>query len=124
MVKQFPDFDDALQAMDHYIHVGAVVISGRLLQHFATSLELVEDLFEPKLVGLMDDDEKHLIMGVKFAFNEAERSLEPQQLVHGEITPVVGGLRTTFEWAIHRGIVAHRRGQSQWYGSGGRQRTK
>ena len=45
------------EAMDHDVHVGAVVVRGRLLQDFAAGLELVEDLFEPKLVGLVDDDE-------------------------------------------------------------------
>ena len=62
VIKQFPDLDDPLQAMDDDVHVRSVVIRGRFAQHFAAGRDLVQDLFEPKLVGLVDDDEEHLVM--------------------------------------------------------------
>src|SRR6266705_442490 len=100
--------------MNDYVHVRAVVVGGRLLQDFAAGLKLVENLFEPKLVGLVDDDEQHFIVRMEFAFNQAERSLQVQELVDGEITAVIGRLLFALKRAIHRGSLVHRRGGSQW----------
>src|SRR6266436_4793547 len=100
--------------MDDYVHVRTVVVGGRLLQDFAAGLELVENLFEPKLIGLVDDDEQHLIVRMEFAFNQAERSLQIQELVDGEITTVISQLLFALKRALHRGSLVHRQGGSQW----------
>src|SRR5450631_1654794 len=103
--------------MDHYVHVGSVVVGRRLPQDFAARLELVKDLFEPKLVGLVDDDEQHLIVRMEFAFDQAQRGLQAQELFDGEITAVIGGLFVAIKWTLHWRTVAYRRWESQWNAS-------
>ena len=114
MVQQLPDLDDALETMDDHVHVGAVVVrDGGLLQDITAGVELVEYLFEPKLVGLVDDDEQHLIVGMKFALDHAEGSLQVQKFVDGEITAVIGGLLVAIERTLHpRNCRALARGKS------------
>jgi len=42
----------------------AVVIGGRFLEDGAAGVQFMQDLFEPELVGLMDDDEEILLVGM------------------------------------------------------------
>ncbi len=57
------------------VHVRAVIVRRRFLENFAARHQLVQDLFEPEFVGLVDDDEEHFIVGDELAFFEAERLL-------------------------------------------------
>jgi hypothetical protein len=61
--------------MDDDIHVGPIVIRGRLTQNLAARMQLVQDLFEPKFVSLVDDDEQHLIVRLNFPVPQAKRVL-------------------------------------------------
>ena len=106
LVEQFPNLDDPLEAMDDDVHVGAVVIGGRFLQDFATRLELVQYLFEPELVGLVDDDEEHLIVRVELAFDQGKRRLEGEEFIDAEIAAVVGGFFAAVERTLHCRSVA------------------
>ena len=91
--------------MDDDVHVRAVVIGRWFLQDRATGIELVEDLFEPELVGLVDDDEQHLVMGVELPFNEAHGRLETEELFDREVTPIISRLLRAGEWTLHARIV-------------------
>src|SRR4051812_36951754 len=73
----------------------------------------MQDLFEPELVGLMDDDEQHLVVSVQLSFDQAKGRLEREKLVDREITPIVGGLLAGLKWAIHCQTVAYRADGSQ-----------
>ena len=101
VIKQLPDLNDAPQPMHDHIEVWSVIIRGGLAQHFTAGAELVQDLFEPKLVGLVDDDEEHLIVRVEFSFDETQRRLQAKELVDGEITAVIGGCLRAIERALH-----------------------
>ena len=51
---------------------------------------------------------------MEFAFDQAERSLQAQELVDGEITAVIGGLSLSLlNGHSIRGTVVHWRGGSQ-----------
>jgi hypothetical protein len=97
----------------HDIHVRAIIVGRRFLKNGAAGAQLVQDLLEPKLVSLVDDDEEHFIMRVERAFLETKRSLQTEQFVHGQIASVVGRLPAAFEWAFHRRTVAHAERRSQ-----------
>ena len=94
--------------MDDDVHVDAVVVGSRLAQDIARRAQLVQDLFEPQLVGLVHDDEKHFIVRLKLAVFQTDRLLQREQLVNAEISPVV-----LIERTLHPGIVSHRPGRSQ-----------
>lgn len=91
--------------MDNDIHVGAVIVGGRLGQDFATGFQLVKNLFEPELVGLMDDDEKHLVMRMELALDKANRRLKREELFDRKIIAVVSRLLRSAEWTFHDGSV-------------------
>ena len=76
LIEQLPNLDDASQPMHNDVHVDAVVVRDRFAQDIATGPQLVQNLFEPKLVGLVHDDEKHFIVRLNFAVFEANRFLE------------------------------------------------
>jgi hypothetical protein len=59
----------------------------------------VQDLFEPKLVSLVHDDEKHFIVCLDFAVFETDRLLQREQFVNAEISPVV-----LIEGTLHPGL--------------------
>jgi hypothetical protein len=54
-------------------------------QLVAGTRELVQDQLEPELVGLVDDDEQQLVVGVR-----RERALEVEQVVDQQVGGVVG----------------------------------
>ena len=90
---------------------GAVVVRGRFAQDFATGPQLVQNLFEPKLVGLVHDDEKHFIVRLNFAVFETDRLLEREQFVDCEVSPVIliertlhPGLSRTAQGGVNRRI--------------------
>jgi hypothetical protein len=58
--EKFPDLDDALEAADSRPHV--FFIDRRAPENFENGIKLSQNLFEPKLVRLMDDNEKHLVV--------------------------------------------------------------
>ena len=51
-------------------------------------VRLEQKLFEPKLIGLVDDDKKHLVMG-RLATPEALRVLRTQDLIQLQIIAVM-----------------------------------
>jgi hypothetical protein len=58
----FQDGCHAAQAMHHRLEVGRVVVDGALAEDGGHRINLEQDLLEPQLVGLVDDDEEHLIV--------------------------------------------------------------
>ena len=113
VIEQLPNLDHAPEAMHDHAHIGAVVVGGRFAQHFAAGGDLVQDLFEPKLVGLVDDDEKHLIVRDQLALAQAERFLQLEQALNPEVVAVVLRRAFVIDGAFHRGSLAYRAGQSQ-----------
>ena len=101
-------YQDPLEPMDHDVHVGAVIVGGWFAQDFFAGLQFVSDLLEPKLVRLMDDDEKHLIVGELIAFRQADGPLELEQLVDGEVIAVVLRFPLAAKRTLHRGSLAQR----------------
>src|SRR5438270_2035913 len=106
LVQKFPNLYDPFQAVDDHVHVRAVVIRGRFFENFATGFQFVKNLLEPKLVGLVDDDEQHLVMRVQLSLDQAEWRLESKELVDGEVTAVVGRLFRRLKRAVHRWSLA------------------
>ena len=114
VIEQLPDFHDPLQAMDDHAHVRAVVVRRRFAQDFTAGHQLVQDLFKPKLVGLMHDNEEHLVVRDQFAFLEAERLLQLEKPINPEVIAVM--LERVFfviEWTFHRRTVAQSAARSQ-----------
>ena len=110
VIEQLPDLDHALEAMHDHVHVGAVIIRGRFAQHFAGREQLMQDLFEPKLVGLVHDDEEHFIVRDELAFLEAERLLQFEQPLDPEVIAVILQLtRAAVHRAFHRRAVSRTR---------------
>ena len=93
--------------MHDHVHVRAVVVRGRFFEDFATGFQFVKNLLEPKLVGLMDDNEQHLVMRVQFSLDQAERRLESKELVDGEVTAVIGGVLGSAKGTFHESSVAN-----------------
>ena len=81
VIKQFPNLDHSFEPVHHDVHVRSVVIRGRFAQHFFAGRDLVQDLFEPKLVGLVDDDKEHFIMRDQLSLAQAERLLQLEQVL-------------------------------------------
>ena len=117
VVEQFPDLDHALEPMHDHVHVRAVVVRGGFAQDFAAGGDLVQDLFEPKLVGLVDDDEEHLIVRDEFAFLQAERLLQLEEPLDPEVVAVILRLALVIHRAFHRRSVAQGAGRSQRIGT-------
>jgi hypothetical protein len=94
--------------MDNDVHVRAVVVGGRLLENFATGVQFMKDLLEPKFIGLVNDDEEHLVMGMEFPFDKAKRRLEREEFVDGEVAAVVGRFLRSVKRTFHHGSVGKR----------------
>jgi hypothetical protein len=85
--QQLQDLVDAIEA----VHDTAEIF---VLDHLAAEIrldavELVQDLLEPQLVGLVHDDEQHLVVRGP-AMARALRRLRGQQAIEVEIVGVVG----------------------------------
>ena len=89
VIEEFPDFHHALEPMHDDVHVRAVVVRGRFAQDFPAGGDLVQDLFEPKFVGLVDDDEEHLIVGDELSVAQAERLLQFEQALDPKIIAII-----------------------------------
>jgi hypothetical protein len=84
--QQLLDLHDPAQQRNRGAHVGLIYHS--LAEDPPHLVELPEDLLEPKLVGLMDDDEEHLVVD-RVPRLCALQVLGVEELVQPEITPVV-----------------------------------
>ncbi len=124
MIEQLPDLDDSLQAMDDDVHVGPVVVRRGFAQDFAAGLQLVADLLEPKFVGLVHDDEEHLVVREQLSVLQAERFLQLEEFVDPEIVAVILQRTLGIERALHPVSVAQREGRRQCAGQRGRAETK
>ncbi len=113
VVEQFPDFDHPLEPVHHHVHVRPVVVRGGFAQYFAAGRDLVQDLFEPKLVGLVDDDEEHLIVRDELSLAQAERLLQLEQALDPEVIAVILRRAFVIDGALHRRSLAQRGRGSQ-----------
>ena len=113
VIEQFPDFHHALEPVHDHVHVRAVVVRGRLAQDFLAGGDLVQDLLKPELVGLVDDDEEHLIVRDHFPVAQTERLLQFEEPRNPEVVAVILRRALVIDRAFHRGSLAHRGGRSQ-----------
>ncbi len=88
--QQALDLGDAVQVADGAQHVAIGDDAG---EDVDDGVELVEDLLEPQLVRLVDDDEQQLVVGVA-AVLVADRLLARQQPIELQVVVVVQRLAT------------------------------
>src|SRR5262249_34015211 len=82
------DRDHALEPQDR--GADAPLVHRVLAEQRAHGVELVEDLLEPELVGLVDDDEEHLVVG-GLAVGRALGLLAREQPVELQVLRVLDG---------------------------------
>src|SRR3954470_7951538 len=102
LVQQLPNLDDPPKPLDDNVHVRSVVIGGGLLEDGATRVQFMEDLLQPKLVGLVDDDEEHLVVGMELSLDEAQGRLKGEEFIDREIAAVIGWLLRGCKRTLHR----------------------
>ena len=64
LVDQLEDLDHPPQTVDGAAHVVGVVVDPAADEDVTHQVQLEQDLLEPQLVGLVDDDEQHLVIAV------------------------------------------------------------
>src|SRR6476619_5426520 len=99
--------------MDDKVHVRTVVVRRGLAQDLLAGGDLVQDLLEPKLVSLVDDDEEHLIVRDQFAVAHAERLLQLEQMLDPKVIAVILRRPLVIDGALHRRSLVQRLGGSQ-----------
>jgi len=91
--QQGLDFGDAVKPS----HDGAEILlwNHLLAEDVATAVQVVEELLEPKLVGLMDDDKEHFIVRDDSALRKRLGLLAVEDRVQLKIVVIVDRLRSS-----------------------------
>jgi hypothetical protein len=64
LIDELQNFPNSLQFIDYLAHIIRVIVDAALDKDLPHQVKLKEDLLEPKLIDLMDNDEQHFVVAV------------------------------------------------------------